>query len=243
MKILAADTGTNHCGVAICDDQSILAEISVKIHDTHSKHLLKIVETALTRSGLSISEMDGFAAASGPGSFTGLRIGISTAQGLAMASGKPAVGIPTLDALAWQVSFAPGLIVPLIDARRGEVYFCRRRFAGGALLNEGTDGVMPPEKALEGIDETTLFIGSGALAHREIIEKKMGDMAIFPPPFHHGLRPSTVAGMALEKFKTDPPSTRNDMVPHYIRQPDAAVKRHDAMTRSRDGARQGLAEK
>ena len=229
MKILAADTGTEHCGVAICDDQLIVVEISVKINDTHSKHLLKLIGAALDMSGLSISEIDGFAAAIGPGSFTGLRIGISAMQGMAAASGKPMAGMPTLNALAWQASFAPCLIAPFLDARREEVYCCRCRFTDGALTKEQKDGVMSPEQALEGIDEPCLFIGSGALAHKKVIEKIMGQRAIFPLPGHHGLRPSTVAGMALEKFKAGHPSTPETIVPHYIRQPDAKVKRHNAM--------------
>ncbi len=224
MKILAIDTGTNCCSVAVTDDKSILAEISVETDETHSKHLLKSAETALDMSELSISQIDGFAATTGPGSFTGLRIGISVIQGLASASGKPAAGVPSLEALAWQASFASCLIIPLIDARRGEVYCRRCRFKNGTLANEQDDAAMTPEQALFNIAETCLFIGNGALPIHDVIIKTLGDSAVFPFPCHNNIRASTVAGLALEKFKKGEHSKSESLLPRYIRKSDAETK-------------------
>jgi len=123
MRILAVDTATKSCSVAIVEKESIIAETTLFIEQTHSKHLMKMIDTALNLSGLTVSELDGFAVTRGPGSFTGLRIGISSIKGFAMASGKPVVGVSSLDSLAMQCCFSPYLVSPLLDARKGEVYY------------------------------------------------------------------------------------------------------------------------
>ena len=102
MKILALDTATKTCSVALTDDGSLAAESTIIKNQTHTKHLMRLIHSVLEISGFGLSDMDGFAVTIGPGSFTGLRIGISTIKGLAQALGKPVVGISSLKALAWQ---------------------------------------------------------------------------------------------------------------------------------------------
>jgi len=230
MKILAVDTGTNCCNVAVLNGKALLAEISVETGETHSKHLLRLIETALDISGIAVRQIDGFAATTGPGSFTGLRIGISAILGLASASGKPAAGMPSLEVLAWQASFSSCLIIPFIDARRGEVYCCRCRFKGGALAKEQDDAAMTPEQALCDIAEPCLFIGDGVLPHRDIIMKTAGDFAVFPLSCHNTIRASTVARLALEKFKSGGLSKLEPLIPRYVRKPDAEVMARSKIT-------------
>ena len=122
MKILAVDTATNSCSAAIVDDGIACAELTTVNNQTHSKHLLHMIDTVCDMSGLKITDMDGFAVTIGPGSFTGLRIGISTVKGLAWPLNKPVVGISSLDALAWQCIPAAYPICTLLDARKQEVY-------------------------------------------------------------------------------------------------------------------------
>ena len=110
MKILAVDTATKSCSVAIVDKDTLLAEVSITSKQTHSRHLMEMVNRAMGMSGLNISGLDGLAVTIGPGSFTGLRIGISSVKGLAMASGKPVVGISSLDVLAMQSNYSQYLI-------------------------------------------------------------------------------------------------------------------------------------
>ncbi|MEE8553621.1 MAG: tRNA (adenosine(37)-N6)-threonylcarbamoyltransferase complex dimerization subunit type 1 TsaB, partial [Desulfobacterales bacterium] len=154
MKILAVDTATKSCSVAIVDNESLLAEVTIVREQTHSKHLMEMINTVTGLSGLTVSELDGFAVTRGPGTFTGVRIGISSVKGLAVASDKPVVGVSSLDVLAMQASLSSYLICPLLDARRGEVYCARYRFRDGNLKKEIEEQVFPPEKAVRDLNES-----------------------------------------------------------------------------------------
>ncbi len=118
MKILALDTATKSCSVALTENGRLCAELTTLKDQTHSKHVMDLIHSVFEISGVSISDVDGFAVTIGPGSFTGLRIGISTIKGLAHAVGKPIVGISSLKALAWQCTDQNFLICPLLDARK-----------------------------------------------------------------------------------------------------------------------------
>ena len=223
MRILAVDTATKSCSVAVVQEKSLLAEITTARKQTHSKHLMEMINRALGVSGLTLSELDGFAVTRGPGTFTGLRIGISSVKGLSAASGKPIVGVSSLDALAVQVPYFPHIICPLIDARRGEVYFSRYRFRNGQLKKEADEQVFSPEKAIGDLDEACLFIGDGALSYRQTILNKMGTSAFFASSFQNTIRASTVAYLSMNKFKNDDTNDVDRFVPRYIRRPDAEL--------------------
>ncbi|MBE9530714.1 MAG: tRNA (adenosine(37)-N6)-threonylcarbamoyltransferase complex dimerization subunit type 1 TsaB [Proteobacteria bacterium] len=223
MKILAVDTATKSCSVAVVQEKSLLAEITTVKKQTHSKHLMEMINRVMGLSGLALSELDGFAVTRGPGTFTGLRIGISSVKGLSTASGKPVVGVSSLDALAVQASFFPYLICPLIDARKGEVYSSRYRFRNGHLKKEADEHVFPPEKAVFDLNETCLFIGDGALIYQKMILNKMGKSAFFAPSFQNTIRASTVAYLSMNRFKNDDTDDVGMFVPHYIRRSDAEL--------------------
>ncbi|MGB5749373.1 MAG: tRNA (adenosine(37)-N6)-threonylcarbamoyltransferase complex dimerization subunit type 1 TsaB, partial [Desulfobacterales bacterium] len=110
MRILALDTATQNCSVAIVDDGSLLAELTSVNSTTHSRRLMDFINTVCSLADLKAEDVDGFAVTIGPGSFTGLRIGISTIKGLAFSLGKPVVGVSSLDALAWQCAQSAYLI-------------------------------------------------------------------------------------------------------------------------------------
>jgi tRNA threonylcarbamoyladenosine biosynthesis protein TsaB len=223
MKILAVDTATKSCSVAVVQEKSLLAEITTVRKQTHSKHLMEMINRVMGLSGLALSELDGFAVTRGPGTFTGLRIGISSVKGLSAASGKPIVGVSSLDALAVQASYFPYLICPLIDARRGEVYFSRYRLRNGQLKKEGDEHVFPPEKAIVDLNEACLFIGDGALSYQQMILNKMGTSAFFASLFQNTIRASTVAYLSMNKFKNNDTDDVGRFVPHYIRRSDAEL--------------------
>jgi tRNA threonylcarbamoyladenosine biosynthesis protein TsaB len=184
---------------------------------------MSLIDRAMDISGLNTVELDGFAVTIGPGSFTGLRIGISTIKGLAFASGKPVVGVSSLDALAFRFSDCERLILALLDARKHEVYGSMYRFQKGALIKEGGHWVLPPEKAVEGIDEPCLCIGDGAVLYRETIEKSLGKHARFAPPFTGQIRAGTVGWLAKEKFEKNETDDVALLVPCYIRKSDAQI--------------------
>ena len=146
MRILAVDTATQTCGVAVADDHRLMAEVTIVREETHSKHLINAIEAVLTQAATSLADLDGFAVTIGPGSFTGLRIGISSIKGLAAATGKPVAGISSLDALAFQTTVSSGLVCPLLDARKGEVYFSKFRRTGDRLNRESQERVASPRR-------------------------------------------------------------------------------------------------
>jgi len=223
MKIIAVDTSTTSCSVAVVDEDSLLAEMTIVRDQTHSKHLMGIIHTVIGFSGLAISAVDGFAVTRGPGTFTGLRIGISTVKGLALASGKPIVGVSSLDALAEQCACSGYLICPMIDARRGEVYFSRYRFQDGMLKKEIVEGVLPPDQAVRDINEPSLFVGSGALLYQDVLVQTLGKWMSFALPSQHTIRASTVARLSLRRFEKADTNDVSTFTPQYIRKSDAQV--------------------
>lgn len=218
MKILAVDTSTKSCSVAIVEKESVIAEITLSIEQTHSKHLMKMIDTVLNMSGLTVSELDGFAVTRGPGSFTGLRIGISSIKGFAMASGKPVVGVSSLDSLAMQCCFSSYLVSSLLDARKGEVYFSRYRFENGHLKKEVREQVITPVEAVCDIKEPCLFVGDAVKNYQNKIKDEIGDLAHFAPHYQNTIRASTVAHISMAKFETNDTDDNSLFAPHYIRQ-------------------------
>ena len=223
MRILAVDTATTSCSVAIVDKTSLLSEFTLSKEETHSKHLMDMIKAALRMSGLNFSDLDGFAVTRGPGSFTGLRIGISTIKGLAVASEKPVIGVSSLETLALQVSYSRDLICPILDARRGEVYFSRYRFLNGHLKKQTKERVAPPDQAVEDLNESCLFVGNGALLYKEMILEKMGELASFAPLIKNTIRASTMAYLSMAKFENNDTDDIEKILPYYIRKSDAEL--------------------
>lgn len=223
MRILAVDTATKSCSVAIIDEESLLAELTTVRDQTHSKHLLEMITSVSQAAGLNISDLFGLAVSIGPGSFTGLRIGISTIKGLAVALNKPVAGISSLEALASQSTPCPYLLCPILDARKGEVYFGRYRFNGHALEKEGAERVLPPKEAVDDIREPCVFLGSGAQLYREIIETQLGELAYFASQFNNTIRASAVASLGMQKFKKFETDDVARLAPNYIRKSDAEL--------------------
>ena len=138
MKILGIETATANCSAAIIKNNKVLIERSIDSPQMHSEKLISLIDGCFSGALSELQALDGIAVSIGPGSFTGLRIGLSVAKGLAYSSGKPLMGIPTLEALAWSVVYKEiikeeGIILPLLDARRDEVYFAAYRYNGGEM--------------------------------------------------------------------------------------------------------------
>ena len=227
MIILAIDTASRSCSVALMEDQVVLAEINDVSGQTHSRHLMSMVAQAVTMSVGNRGVIDGYAVTKGPGSFTGLRIGISTAKGLAEAAGKPLVGVSSLEALAWQAYPAEMVIIPMLDARRKEVYTARYRRTDRTLERLRKEQALLPETAVEDVDTRCLLIGDGAVAYAERLRAVLGQRMQIAQPFQHIIRASTVACLAYERLLAAQ-DERMVLTPHYIRKSYVEEGRHNA---------------
>ena len=170
---------------------------------------------------LSINDLDGFAVTIGPGSFTGLRIGLSAVKGLALANGKPVVGVSTLEVLAYQVFGTEKLVCPMMDARRKEVYAARYRFKNLKLEIEKSPMAVSPEKAIENINEPCILVGDGASLYQDLIENRLGPKAVFTNFTQHFIRASTVGHLAIKRFNSSNTDDVHHIEPFYIRPSDA----------------------
>ncbi|MDJ0723182.1 MAG: tRNA (adenosine(37)-N6)-threonylcarbamoyltransferase complex dimerization subunit type 1 TsaB [Desulfobacterales bacterium] len=216
MKILAIDTASRTCSVAICYGESLQAEITDGGGETHSRHLMGMVAHALEMSGDRLQAMDAIAVNRGPGSFTGVRIGISTAKGLAAAAGMPLVGVSGLAALAWQAAPTPYEICAMLDARRQEVYSGRYRVAQNKIIRLAPDAVCAPEEAVREASRPCVLIGDGAVAYRARLEEILAEDLLMPPSFQHAVRAGAIALAARPRVDR----AENDLahlVPKYLR--------------------------
>jgi tRNA threonylcarbamoyladenosine biosynthesis protein TsaB len=223
MRILALDTATKSCSVAIVDDQSVVAESTSVSAQTHAIHLIEMVQSVVDMSGLTLLQIDGFAVGRGPGSFTGLRIGISTIKALAVAVGKPVVGVSNLYALAMQAAISANMICPIMDARKGEVYFSRYRYENGSLQKIVPAQVSTLEEALTAIHTDCVFVGEGARIYRKKISEKLGPYAAFAVPGQNTIRASTIGRLSVHRFKQENTDDIVTLVPEYIRKSDAEL--------------------
>ncbi len=223
MRVLAVDTSTRGCSVAVTDGEADLAEATYHGARTHSRHLMPMVRSVLSLAGLAVTDLDGFAVTLGPGTFTGLRIGVGAVKGLAAASDKPIVGVSSLRVLAEQANLDDRLICPLIDARRGEVYFSLFRPREGILQRETPDGVAPPEKAIAAIREPCLFVGSGAALYREMLAKALGSRASFAPDGLNVIRAAILANLGATRLSRGETDDLHAIAPAYIRKSDAEL--------------------
>lgn len=153
MKILAMESSAITASVAVCEDEKLLAEYTVNNGNTHSENLLPMAESILSFLGITAEDVDLFAVSAGPGSFTGVRIGVSTVKGLAFGTEKPCIGVSTLEALAYNLQCTNGLICPVMNARRRQVYTALFRAENGTLTRMMEDSAISVEELGEKLAE------------------------------------------------------------------------------------------
>ncbi len=224
MKILTIDTSTTTNSVAATVDGRLLAEYIVNPDRNHSSSLMSGLDMVLRDSGLLIDELDAIGVSLGPGSFTGLRVGIATAKGLALASGKPVVAFSSLAMLAMNLPYAEFPVCTMFDAKKNEVYAAlyRCRALPEILLAEC---VVPPADFLSQLRAPTLFVGSGALRYRDLIVETLGELAIFAPSLCHQPHASAGALLAADLFARGELAPSAALVPSYLRASEAEVAR------------------
>ncbi|MDD6214644.1 MAG: tRNA (adenosine(37)-N6)-threonylcarbamoyltransferase complex dimerization subunit type 1 TsaB [Firmicutes bacterium] len=220
MRILAVDTSSAVATAAVVEDDKLVCECELNNGLTHSQTILPIIDGVLKKSGLSPRDIDIFAVASGPGSFTGLRIGVTTVKGLAHAADKPAVGVNTLEAMAYNLPLCQYIISPIMDARRGQVYNAFYKFSDGVLTTLEKPRAVSLEdcaKQLKEYNEKVVFLGDGVPVFRQRISEILGELALFAPQNVCMQRASSVAEAAKNKKTLG----YAELVPNYFRKSQA----------------------
>jgi len=182
MRILAVDTTTESASAALLEDGRTRAETGLDLFGSQSTRLLSAVDHLLGSLGWTARDLDGFAVSPGPGSFTGIRVGLSTVQAFAFASGKPIAAVSSLEALAWKHREAGArLVCPLLDAKKGEIYGALYEFRGGGMREAVSQRNDLPERFLAGLPKgrAVLFAGNGAVLCESLIRTKFKDKAWF----------------------------------------------------------------
>lgn len=212
MRILGIETSSRVATAAILEDGEILAEYTLNHKKTHSQIMQPAVEKLLTDVGLSLSDIDIFACGIGPGSFTGLRIGVSMIKGFAQALSKPTAGVSTLLALAQNVKGTDKTVVSLIYARADEVFY------GIYDRESAEEGVCTIDELLLKVkNKNCIFVGDGAVMFKEKIEEEMGKWAAFGTPWQNMVSGANVCILAKEMADGGKLGSYSDLSPSYMR--------------------------
>lgn len=224
MRVLAIETSTMLGGVAIMEEGGLIAEIRLNVKTTHSERLMRGIDSALKFANLGIGDIDAFCISLGPGSFTGLRIGLSTVKGFAFATGRPVVTVPTLDAFAWNFPFAIYPVCPMFDARKKEVYTALYEWHDGGFKKTRPEQSVRPGDFIKDIKGPVIFAGDGVRLYRDVILSVKGQDAIFAPPQSDVPSPSALAYLGLKKAMMGDFSDPMTITPFYIRKSEAEIK-------------------
>lgn len=224
MKVLAIDTSTYVMGVAVVDGDVVLGEIVTNLKKNHSLRLMPAIEQLMKEVGMTPDELERIVVGHGPGSYTGVRIGVTTAKSLAFALNIPIVGVSTLEMLAQNGRFFDGWICPFIDARRGQVYTGLYKASGTKILAQQPDQLVLMEEWLEKLkitNQRVLFLSNDLPLHKETIERILGKKAVFPVLSMQNPRSSELALLGIEK---EPEQSVHTFVPQYLQLAEAEAK-------------------
>ncbi len=224
--ILTVDSSTNTACVSLTESGDILYYKAINDGKTHSQKLLPMIDICFQETNTSPQDVAAFAAVIGPGSFTGLRIGIAAIQGLAYTSGKPCIAISTLDAMAYGARDKGGIIVPMIDARNAQVYSAAYDSEDG--MNKVSEDNAGPaaeiSEAMKSFNKDVFFIGDGAYKNRELILESFGESANFLDESANYTAGKGAAYLAKKYFDEGKTITPAKLIPYYLRDTSAKKK-------------------
>jgi tRNA threonylcarbamoyladenosine biosynthesis protein TsaB len=218
MRVLAVDTSTMAGGVALLEDARVVGESLLDVRTTHSERLMVAVDRALADARWTPATLDGLAVAIGPGSFTGLRIGLATVKGLALALGRPIAAVPTLDAMAAGQAWASRPVCPVLVARRDEVFTALYRWDGEAMRREWDFLALSPAALAARLVEPVIGVGDGAA---------LVDSPWLTPvlPVRRGPSAAVVGWLGGERLRRGDTVGPADLIPLYLRPSEAELKR------------------
>ncbi len=223
MKILALDSTALTASVAVCEDRRLLAEFTVNCGNTHSETLLPMIASIMSQMKIKIKDIDVFSCSAGPGSFTGVRIGASTIKGLAFDSGKPCIGVSTLEALAYNVKGCGGIICPVMNARRGQVYNALFDSDGNRLVEDRALAIEELCEELSAKDDRIYLCGDGADITLRGFAGRL-DAVIVPERYVYQSGYS-VAQCAFDEYNRGNRTTDIELSPVYLRLSQAERER------------------
>jgi len=223
MLILGIETSTKTCSIALADGKKVRDEISLHLGLSHSERIIPLLDEILKRNGMAIKDVDGIAVSIGPGSFTGIRVGVSTARGLAQSLNIPLVGIPSLDGLAFGTGTSGEVVCPMIDALRREIYTAlykgRKRLTPHQLI-----GIEKWLEILKDKKETILFLGDPVDIYENLIKDFLKNRAKIVEKDKRYPSAARIAELGLEKLVSGEGKKYDEVFPLYIRRPEAEVK-------------------
>ena len=228
MKILGIDSSGLVASAALVAGDTLVAEFTVNNKQTHSQTLLPMIDQAVAMSGIGLQELDGIAVAAGPGSFTGLRIGSSTAKGMALALNKPIIPIPTLEGLAYRLAGCEGVVCPLMDARRNQVYTGIYQVQGNkpeVLLEQSALDIQDIANRLNEMNIKVTFLGDGAEVYRAALEEKVAVPFRFAPLHLNRQSAASVAALGSLYLAEGKSEKAAEHKPVYLRQSQAERER------------------
>lgn len=223
MKVLAIDTSTYLLGVALVDNDKVVGELITNIKKNHSLRAMPAVEQLMKECGITPKELDRIVVANGPGSYTGVRIGVTIAKTLAWSLNIPIVGISSLQLLAANGRYFPGVICPMMDARRGQVFTGLYEWDNERLVTNKEDiNILLTDwlEELHLLNKKVLFVGEDVDKFKDVIIEKLGDLAHFASWVQHNGRPSELCRLGMEME----PQEVHHLVPNYTRLAEAEAK-------------------
>ncbi len=216
MKVLGVDTSTPMGSVGLISDGDLVAEHSLNIMQAHSSRLMPALDQVLAWADLDVSELDACAVGVGPGSFTGVRIGVGAMKTLCYAIRKPIIGVSTLEAIAYNLRYSKGLICPILDARREEVYGAL--FQGGEMLERRCeDSCFSIGELLNRVHKSTIFVGDGLAKYANVIRTQFGIEVNFADPLFNVPRGTSIALIGRERLMRGESDDCFGLVPNYVR--------------------------
>lgn len=223
MRVLSLDSATASATCAVLEENSLLGEITFNYKKQHSVILMPMIDLLLHNLELTINDIDGFVVSKGPGSFTGLRIGTATIKGLSQGTGKPFIGVSSLDALAYNMAYTDGIICPILDALRGNVYTRIYSFQKDILtplsdsMAESMSGLL---QALKKYRAPVCFIGDGIPVFKDRILEDLPS-ARFAPASLNVVKASSLAELGIKLMKNGAANDIYSFSPEYLRKSQA----------------------
>ena len=217
MLILGIDTSTKFLSLALSEGKRLLGEFNLEVGRELSDKLIPTLNNFLKKHKKDITDIKGFSVGIGPGSFTGLRIGISTIKGFALAQNLPIVGISSLDILAEGI-FSKGTqhICPIVDAKRNLVYSCIYKKTKAKLRRISRYFLIPIDELLKKINSETIFVGDGIGLYKKVVKKKLGKKAVFASDGFWYPRADNLLALSCDKFKKHPTQDAHRLLPVYL---------------------------